>query len=51
MLVEELKDVENPIFTEAVNEYRNKLLQDHQDNVYADSKPPKPVMIDIPPVM
>ena len=51
MLVEELKDVENPIFTEAVNEYRNKLLQDYQDNVYADSKPPKPVVIDIPPVM
>ena len=51
MRVEELKDVENPIFSEAIDEYRNTLRHQPFDNWYADSKPPKPVIIDEPPVM
>lgn len=51
MRIEELKEVENPIFKEAVDEYRNTLISQYEDNVYADSKPPKPVNISIPPVL
>jgi len=51
MRVEELKEVENPIFSEAIDEYRSTLLKIQDDNVYADSKPPKPVIIAVPPVM
>lgn len=51
MRAEELEEVENPIFFEAIDEYRNKLLLQQADNVYADSRPPKAVVISTPPVM
>lgn len=51
MRAEELEEVENPIFSEAIDEYRKTLRQQLDDNCYADSKPPKPIEIFEPPVM
>lgn len=51
MRVDELESVENPVFSEAIDEYRNTLRVQLDDNCYADSRPPKPVKISKPPMV